>query len=131
MPLLSPDTDTDIAALREHIHHGRWLVACLCAEWCGTCRSYRATFADLAARHPECCFVWVDVEDHADALGDFDVENFPTLLVQRMDDAGDVLFFGPVLPHAGVVEGLLSRDLAAAPAVPAAPDLRAWLLELA
>jgi hypothetical protein len=68
------------------------------------------------------------VEDHADALGDFDVENFPTLQVQR---GNDVLFFGPVLPHAGVVEGLLSRDLHVAPTVPAAPDLRGWLLESA
>lgn len=126
MPLLSPDTDA--AALHAGIRSGQLLVACLCAEWCGTCRSYRTTFTELAQRHPECCFVWVDVEDHADALGDFDVENFPTLLVQR---GSDVLFFGPVLPHAGVVEGLLSRDLSAASAVAAAPDLRGWLLESA
>ncbi len=117
--------------LHTRVRMGQLLVACLCAEWCGTCRSYRTTFAELAARHPECCFVWVDVEDHADALGDFDVENFPTLLIQRMDDAGDVLFFGPVLPHAGVVEGMLSRDLRAAPTVTAAPDLRGWLLQSA
>ncbi|MCT7296434.1 thioredoxin family protein [Ralstonia sp. CHL-2022] len=126
MPLLSPDTDA--ATLHARIRSEQLLVACLCAEWCGTCRSYRKTFTELAERHPECCFVWVDVEDHADALGDYDVENFPTLLVQR---GSDVLFFGPVLPHAGVVEGLLSRDLGVAPAVPAAPDLRGWLLESA
>ena len=124
MPLFSPDIDA--VTLHTRIRAGQLLVACLCAEWCRTCRSYRTTFTELAARHPECCFVWVDVEDHADALGDFDVENFPTLLVQR---GGDVLFFGPVLPHAGVVEGLLSRDLRAAPAVEPAPDLRGWLLE--
>ena len=125
MPLLSPDTDA--ITLHQRLHARHLLVACLCAEWCGTCRSYRATFTELAARHPECCFVWVDVEDHADALGDFDVENFPTLLVQR---GSDVLFFGPVLPHAGVVEGLLSHDLHDARPVTAAPDLRSWLLEL-
>ena len=129
MPLLSPDTDA--TTLHTRMRTGQLLVACLCAEWCGTCRSYRTTFTELAARHPECCFVWVDVEDHADALGEFDVENFPTLLIQRMDDAGDVLFFGPVLPHAGVVEGMLSRDLRAAPTVTAAPDLRGWLLQSA
>ena len=126
MPLFSPDIDA--VTLHTRIRAGQLLVACLCAEWCGTCRSYRTTFTELAARHPECCFVWVDVEDHADALGDFDVENFPTLLVQR---GSDVLFFGPVLPHAGVVEGLLSHDQSAAPAVAAAPDLRGWLLESA
>ncbi|GCB04885.1 thioredoxin family protein [Ralstonia sp. SET104] len=126
MPLFSPNIDA--AMLHARIRAGQLLVACLCAEWCGTCRSYRTTFTELAARHPECCFVWVDVEDHADALGDFDVENFPTLLVQR---GSDVLFFGPVLPHAGVVDGLLSRDLSATTAVVAAPDLRGWLLESA
>ncbi|CAJ0791418.1 hypothetical protein LMG7141_02508 [Ralstonia condita] len=126
MPLLSPDTDA--VALHARLREGQPLIACLCAEWCGTCRSYRATFAEVAARHPECCFVWIDVEDHADALGEFDVENFPTLLVQR---GTDVLFFGPVLPHAGVVEGVLSRDLSIAPALAAAPDLRGWLLESA
>lgn len=90
MPLLSPDTDAD--ALHARIRAGDLLVACLCAEWCGTCRSYRATFANLAARYPQHCFVWVDVEDHADALGDLDVENFPTLLVQRGRENGRVLF---------------------------------------
>ncbi|AXV78350.1 MULTISPECIES: thioredoxin family protein [Ralstonia solanacearum species complex] len=129
MPLLSPDTDAD--ALHARIHAGDLLVACLCAEWCGTCRSYRTTFADLATRYPQHCFVWVDVEDHADALGDLDVENFPTLLVQRGRENDRVLFFGPVLPHAGVVEGLLSRDLASAQAVPVAPNLRGWLLHTA
>ena len=36
--------------------------------------------------------------DEADALGDIDIETFPTLLVAH---AGRVLFAGPVLPRLG------------------------------
>jgi thioredoxin 1 len=91
------------------------LVACLCAQWCGTCRDYRAVFDALrdetgaAAR-----FVWVDIEDEADALGDIDVEDFPTLLVARGDA---VLFFGPLTPQppllARLVRSALTGDLRA------------------
>ena len=50
---------------------GRLLVACLCAEWCGSCRDYRATFAALAAQFSgEADFAWIDIEDESDALGD-------------------------------------------------------------
>jgi hypothetical protein len=81
-----------------------WTVACLCAAWCGTCGTYRATFDTLAARHPDKTFIWIDVEDHADLLGELDVENFPTLLIQREDT---VTFFGAVLPDPGVADRTL------------------------
>jgi thioredoxin 1 len=74
---------------------GGWLVACLCAAWCGTCATYRATFDEVAARHPDKQFVWIDIEDQADLVGDLDVENFPTLLMQRGDT---VAFFGTMVP---------------------------------
>lgn len=85
------------------------LVACLCAEWCLSCKAYRDTFAAMATDHPQARFVWVDIEDHADALESDgheapDIVNFPTLLVLR----GEVpLFFGAVLPHANVLERML------------------------
>lgn len=72
------------------------LVVCLCADWCGTCREYRPGFDALARAWPQAGFHWVDVEDDADWIGDYDVENFPTLLIQRGDL---VLFFGTMLPQ--------------------------------
>ena len=30
-----------------------WVIACLCAAWCDTCRSYRDSFDRLAAQHPD------------------------------------------------------------------------------
>jgi thioredoxin-like negative regulator of GroEL len=85
-----------------------WIVACLCAAWCDVCRQFQPAFAKLAERHPDKRFVWVDVEDEADIVGDFDVENFPTLLIQHADT---VAFFGTVLPDAGQANRLLEAQV--------------------
>jgi thiol-disulfide isomerase/thioredoxin len=84
-----------------------WVVACLCAAWCGTCSSYRAAFEALAARHPDKTFVWIDIEDQADVVGDLDVENFPTLLLQRRDK---VAFFGTMLPDPNLADRLVQAQ---------------------
>jgi len=88
-------------------------VICLCAAWCGTCREYRPAFDALAARFPEVAFRWVDIEDEADAIGDIDVENFPTLLLRRGEW---VLFYGTMLPHIGHLQRLLETFIAQTPA---------------
>ncbi|HWK82169.1 MAG TPA: thioredoxin family protein, partial [Caldimonas sp.] len=52
----------------------RLLVACLCADWCSSCREYRSIFDALAARFEgRAEFAWIDIEDEADALGDPDI----------------------------------------------------------
>jgi len=90
------------------------LVACLCAQWCRTCDAYRDTLlaarqtlqlhADIAAR-----FLWVDIEDESELVGDLDIEDFPTLLLARGDA---ILFFGPILPHAQTIDRLLRGAVA-------------------
>src|SRR6185295_6335745 len=88
----------------------RLLVACLCAEWCGSCREYRATFEALQARFAAVAeFAWIDIEDESDALGDPGIENFPTLLLA---DAGGLRFLGAVTPHAATAERLVENALA-------------------
>lgn len=83
------------------------LVACLCAQWCGTCRDYEPLFAEQARRlAPSARFVWVDIEDHDEVLGPIDVENFPTLLIAREDDDA-IVFFGTVTPHAQTLARLV------------------------
>jgi len=89
-----------------------WTVACLCAAWCGTCSTYRATFEEIAARHPDKQFVWIDIEDQADLVGDLDVENFPTLLLQRGDT---VAFFGTMVPDGGVADRLVQAQAEQSP----------------
>jgi len=100
-------------AIAAAIDGDRWVVACLCAAWCGTCGGYRTAFDSLAARHPDKVFVWIDIEDQADVVGDLDVENFPTLLLQREDT---VAFFGTMLPDAAVAERLLLAQAELPPA---------------
>ena len=85
------------------------LVACLCAQWCGTCGAYRPVFETLGAElGAQAQFVWVDIEDQADALGDVDVEDFPTLLVARGET---LLFFGPLTPQPPTLARLLRSAL--------------------
>jgi thioredoxin 1 len=74
-----------------------WWVACLCAAWCGVCREWLPLFTEQARAHPHMRFAWVDVEDEDEAMGDVDIETFPTLLVARGDR---VLFLGPIPPSA-------------------------------
>jgi hypothetical protein len=87
------------------------LLACLCADWCRTCGDYRATFDAVAAGFGAAQVrpLWVDIEDDEDALGAIDVVDFPTLLIARGDTIG---FYGPVLPHAQTLRGMLDRALA-------------------
>ncbi len=85
-----------------------WVIACLCAAWCGTCGSYRTTFEQFSDKYPDLTFVWIDVEDQADDLGDIDVENFPTLLMQKN---GVVAFFGTMLPELALAERLLQAQM--------------------
>jgi thioredoxin 1 len=81
-------------------------VTCLCAEWCNVCREYRPGFLALAARFPQARFVWRDIEDEAAESADVEIENFPTVRVER---AGAVLFEGVLLPHPSHLARLLEK----------------------
>lgn len=94
------------------------LVACLCAEWCGTCREYRPLFEQLQTQFSGVRFLWIDVEDESELVDPIEVENFPTLLIARGQQS---LFFGTVTPHLQTLERLLrSAQEPGAPAL--APD---------
>ena len=82
----------------------QWWVVCLCAGWCGVCREYQPLFDALAAQHPGTRFLWVDVEDEADVVGDLDIETFPTLLIA---DGSGPRFVSPLAPHIAVLDRLI------------------------
>lgn len=99
-----------------------WSVACLCAAWCGVCREWLPAFTQQARSHPHMRFSWVDVEDEDEAMGDMDIETFPTLLVAR---GGQVLFLGPIPPSASQFARMLATLQAQprpAPGLPAGAD---------
>ena len=107
----------------------RLLVSCLCAEWCGSCRDYRATFDALAAQFAASAdFAWIDVEDKAEALGDLDIDNFPTLLIA---DGETLRFLGAVTPQPQTAERLIRSALAGELAAPADGDLVARVRAIA
>ena len=95
-----------------------WRVHVLCAQWCGVCRDYRA-FVDARPINSTARWVWVDIETHSDALGELDIENFPTLLVTEGDA---VRFLGTITPQPEVAErlvkSLLSGNRYSVPEVP-------------
>jgi thioredoxin 1 len=80
-----------------------WAIA-LCAEWCGTCREWRAVFDRARPAHPQLRWRWLDIEDEAELLDDMDIETLPCLLLARGDQ---VLFFGPILPQPEVLSRLV------------------------
>ncbi|MDM4767141.1 thioredoxin family protein [Pelomonas sp. SE-A7] len=100
------------------------LVACLCAAWCRVCDSYHEVFAELRARYPATRFVWVDIEEDEELIGDLEVETFPTLLVGL---GSRLQFLGPITPQLATAERLLT-SLAEAPATAAAPPSAQALL---
>jgi hypothetical protein len=102
-----------------------WQVICLCAAWCGVCRDWRAIFGEAARTHPDKRFAWIDVEDEADAMGDVDVETFPTVLIAR---GATPYFFGPVQPSGAQLARLID-SLQAASAPSAQKDETAQLLK--
>ncbi|HTH80924.1 MAG TPA: thioredoxin family protein [Ramlibacter sp.] len=83
----------------------RWWVIALCAEWCNVCRDWRAAFNETAASRPDISFAWVDIEDESEAMGDVDVETFPTVLIGHGNVA---LFLGPVQPQQAQLARLVS-----------------------
>ncbi len=84
------------------------LIACLCAQWCGTCRDYSPLFKQLQAEFDTLRFVWVDVEDEADLVDPIDVEDFPTLLIAS---EGQARFFGTLTPHLETLRRLVQATL--------------------
>jgi thiol-disulfide isomerase/thioredoxin len=80
------------------------LVACLCAEWCTTCREYRERLEQVRLGLPEVKFVWVDIEDEAELVSPIEVENFPTVLIAVGSEAR---YFGPLTPQPETLERLL------------------------
>jgi thiol-disulfide isomerase/thioredoxin len=98
----------NFSQLAAALDAGKWVVACLCAGWCDVCKQYRAGFDALASEFPDHQFVWIDIEDQADLVGDLDVDNFPTILLQHRDT---VAFYGTMLPEPRQVARLLESQV--------------------
>jgi len=87
-------------------------VACLCAAWCRTCDEYRPAFDaavdDLRRAGVAVAAHWIDIEDEAELVGDYDVETFPTIVIA---DAAHVRFAGPLTPQRETLQRLLRATI--------------------
>jgi thioredoxin 1 len=100
-------------------------LACLCAAWCRLCDDYAKVIADVKAdpawRDADLHWHWIDIEDEAELVGDFDVETFPTWVIA---DARGVRFAGALEPQPDTLRRLLRTmlhsDTATAAAAPEA-----------
>jgi thioredoxin 1 len=122
------DAQHDLVALRARLKSGGTVVACYCAAWCDTCTRYRTDFAALAARWPQCIFIWVDIEECEHLLAEEEIEDFPTLLVQG-DQSN--FFYGPLPPQIGHLERLISAANEDRPLIGGGPPSWCALLESA
>jgi thioredoxin 1 len=105
--------------------HPDTLVLCFCAAWCDTCKQYQPKFEELSAKHAEASFVWIDIEEHSELLGDEDVENFPTIAILHGEE---VRFMGTILPHIEHLDRLI--EAMRAPGKPQETELPEDLLGL-
>lgn len=103
--LLLPESDRD--AIQQQLKCGKRLIVGLCASWCNNCADWRRTVSLLAEKYREFCFVWLDIDEHADMVAEVDLETLPVLLVQDNDQ---VLFLGSVIPKKDVTERIIQND---------------------
>lgn len=103
MPVIDLNHDNH-AQVHALLTDDTWCVACLCAAWCNTCADFRSAFNALASRHSDKLMLWIDIENEAEVAGDFDIDNFPTLLIQR---GSRVSFLGAIEPNATIAHRLI------------------------
>ena len=101
------------------------MVVVLCAAWCRTCGEFREAFSRIERDLPAAAFVWLDIEDEAEVVGDIDVESFPTVAIYR---GGRAVHFGVSLPQEFVVRRIIEAfsggtpgEIACPPAVSTLP----------
>ena len=96
------------AQLHLSLAQHRVVVACLCAAWCDVCNAYLPKFTALSQQYPEVLFLWIDIEDQAALVGDLDIDNFPTLLIQHREV---VTFFGTMQPDTLQLKRIIQSQL--------------------
>ncbi|MEY4560885.1 MAG: hypothetical protein RLZZ618_162 [Pseudomonadota bacterium] len=131
-PLLDPWRDAAEIARRAVHPQGRLVIALGAEGWCQTCRDRKPAFEGLAAAHaqgagPDAAreaWLWLDLEDHAEFLGDHVPEDLPWLLVYQ----GDALQTSALFDQAAI-DSLSEPGRPAVELGPEDPGVRALLIE--
>ncbi|MES2261512.1 MAG: thioredoxin [Pseudomonadota bacterium] len=123
--LLNPWQDARLIATRLAVPGARLVLVLGAEEWCSKCSAFKPHFDACAATALDNeTWLWLDLEEHAEFLGDFIPDNLPLLLA----------YSGSLLTHTLIPDDLSGpalMDLLAQPSriehTPA-PDVRSRLL---
>jgi thiol-disulfide isomerase/thioredoxin len=113
-PLLNPRIMSLVTLKKKNyqsvldVFPDEWVIACFCAGWCKSCRGYHADLARLARAYPKIAFFWIDIEEHADLMGDLDIDKFPSILIQYRNM---VTFFSCITADIGQLERIMGSLL--------------------
>ncbi|QBE66536.1 thioredoxin [Pseudoduganella lutea] len=81
---LDPWDDASILADRLSNPNANLFVIIGAESWCAKCRELRPQFDELAKRaDPSDVWLWLDLEDHVDFIGDYVPDNLPMLVSYR------------------------------------------------
>lgn len=79
---LDPWADASTLAARLAVDDAKLVVIVGAEQWCARCRELRPFFDQLATRASlQEVWLWLDVEDHAEFLGDYLPEQLPVLFI--------------------------------------------------
>lgn len=78
------------------------VVYCLCADWCGVCRTLKPALGELQL--PGIELRWIDIEEEPEWGDAQDITSFPTLVIKA---DGRTVFIGAVEPHLPLIRRLL------------------------
>ncbi|WP_321950775.1 thioredoxin family protein [Paraburkholderia bannensis] len=83
MSVLDPWLDAAAIAGSLKTPSSRLIVLLGAQSWCMKCRELRPLFEAAAHEVPQDAWLWLDLEEHAEFIGDFLPEDMPLLLVYR------------------------------------------------
>ncbi|MCE3604648.1 thioredoxin [Massilia sp. P8910] len=129
---LDPWNDASLLAQRLSTPHARLHVLIGAEAWCATCRHVRPQYDALAAQASvDEIWLWLDLEDHSEFIGDYLPDTLPMLIAYH---GTNLLGCVPVEGKAGSLGDLIhrirSQGVLRDPSHDAAPDpgIRARLL---
>uniref|UniRef100_A0A915E6S5 Thioredoxin n=1 Tax=Ditylenchus dipsaci TaxID=166011 RepID=A0A915E6S5_9BILA len=87
MVVLEPkDTDEFEKILKNASKSKQMVVVDFFATWCGPCRMMGPKFHKMAEQYAEMIFVKLDVEEHEELVGEYDVKVMPTFVFIKNND---------------------------------------------
>ncbi len=79
-------------------------VVILCAQWCAVCRQFKIDIQEFSKQtNNRVC--WLDVETSSEWADEFEIDNFPTILL--VDANNQVLFLGSIEPNLNTLAQLI------------------------